>query len=1046
MASHDAGKPVFPGAQTRGVSPFDTVTLGLYRADATGRLLAVNPGFVRLSGYPDRETVLGVAIERLFPDHSPAHPWFARGASRGMPGLRLQRRDGQIVQVRNTWREIEGESGISSSIEGMLEEILAQPDSSEVSLEEKSRLERLVELRTDELRQAEERHRRLFDSVPVGLYSTTPAGVILDCNPAVVEILGCASREAVLSRNAREFFLDPGEPRKWVTALQEHGVVRNFEVQFRRGDGRVVWLNLNARALRDEAGDFVTLEGTMEDISQRKQAEAALRASEARFRTLFDSVPTGLFRVAEDGRILDANPAALRIMGFGSLEEAQQAGPRPVSVDADERERWRALLDSTGVVEGLEVRYSRHDGSVIWARVSTSVVRDQAGAMVCYEGSIEDISEDKRAEAALRESEEKFRALYESSNDAIMLLTPKGFLDCNERTLEMFGLDSVAEFRALHPADLSPLHQPNGRESHPAAADRIRSALEEGGCRFEWVHRRRSGEDFPADVLLSRIEVGNESVLQATVRDITERKKIEEAMRAAKEAADAANRAKSTFLASMSHELRTPLNAILGYSEMLKEEAVDRGLGEMVSDIDKIHAAGTHLLGLINDILDLSKIEAGKMELFVEPFEIAPMLAEVASTVTSLVTRNCNQLVVEAPAELGEMQADLTRTRQILFNLISNASKFTQDGVITLGAQRQEAFGEGETAWIVFTVRDTGIGMTGEQLERLFLPFSQADPSTTRKYGGTGLGLAITRHFCRMMGGDIAVASEPNRGSTFWVRLPVEMGRGSAPTEATPSSVAGLAARPIALVIDDDATVRELMGRFLSREGWQVVEAASGREGIARAIEVRPDVITLDVMMPGMDGWAVLGHLKSEPELASIPVVMLSIVDNRNLGFTLGASDYLTKPVSRDRLLNVVSRYRRVVPTLDVLVVDDDEAARSALRAVLEAEGFSVAEAANGRQALIEVARRPPAVILLDLIMPEMDGFAFASELRHHPGWRSIPIIVLTAKELVESERRGLDECVRTVLSKSQLSGEKLLAELRDLLAAHVKPGSLRAP
>jgi CheY-like chemotaxis protein len=246
--------------------------------------------------------------------------------------------------------------------------------------------------------------------------------------------------------------------------------------------------------------------------------------------------------------------------------------------------------------------------------------------------------------------------------------------------------------------------------------------------------------------------------------------------------------------------------------------------------------------------------------------------------------------------------------------------------------------------------------------------------------------------------------------------------------------------KPIALVIDDDAGVRELMDRFLTKEGWQVVGASSGLEGLERARVLRPDVITLDVMMPGMDGWAVLGQLKSEPELAAIPVVMLTIVDNKSLGFALGASDFLTKPVARERLLGAVGRYRRVEPSCDVLVVDDDPGARAALRGMLEAEGWSVCEAVNGRDALERVASRPPAVILLDLVMPEMDGFAFSAELRRRPGWRSIPIIVLTAKDLSGDEGTRLDEGVRKVLHKGELSGEGLLAELRDLLATHVRP------
>jgi CheY-like chemotaxis protein len=332
--------------------------------------------------------------------------------------------------------------------------------------------------------------------------------------------------------------------------------------------------------------------------------------------------------------------------------------------------------------------------------------------------------------------------------------------------------------------------------------------------------------------------------------------------------------------------------------------------------------------------------------------------------------------------------------------------------------------------------------MTEEQLERLFEAFSQADPSTTRRYGGTGLGLAISKHFCQMMGGDIAVESAPGAGSTFTVTLPVDVVDGevrAASDETAASSLATpgspLDTRPAVLVIDDDPATRDLLGRYLQAEGFQVVTAASGEEGLRLAREQRPVAITLDVLMPGVDGWSVLTTLKADPDLADIPVVVVSILDDRGIGFALGATDYLTKPIDRDRLLAILRRYRPDGPTAPILIVEDDPATRDMLRRTLEREGWSIQEAPNGRAGLEQVAARLPALVLLDLMMPEMDGFAFVDELRRNEAWRELPVIVVTAKELTDEERRRLNGRVKCVIQKGQQSRQDLLSQIRNLVA-----------
>jgi signal transduction histidine kinase/DNA-binding NarL/FixJ family response regulator len=396
--------------------------------------------------------------------------------------------------------------------------------------------------------------------------------------------------------------------------------------------------------------------------------------------------------------------------------------------------------------------------------------------------------------------------------------------------------------------------------------------------------------------------------------EITHRKQTQEELLKAKHAAEDASRAKSAFLANMSHELRTPLNAIIGYSEMLEEETRDSGKVENLQDLQKIQAAGKHLLSLINDVLDLSKIEAGKMGLHLETFDVAVMVEEMVTTLQPAIAKNGNTVRVRMADDVGIMRADATKVRQILFNLMSNACKFTEHGTISLDVSQSAMEGQ---EWIRFRVKDTGIGISAKQQEKLFQEFSQADATISRKYGGTGLGLAISYRFVQMMKGRISVDSQPGQGSTFTVYLPVQVTLDTAEAaqaEGTGAFSAGAsehkAELDTILVIDDDPVVRDLMSRFLTKLGFRVVAASNGEEGLRRAREVRPLVITLDVIMPECDGWEVLRKFKADPQLAQIPVIMVTIVDNEAMGFDLGASNYLIKPVDRDRLAVLIEKHR----------------------------------------------------------------------------------------------------------------------------------------
>ena len=415
------------------------------------------------------------------------------------------------------------------------------------------------------------------------------------------------------------------------------------------------------------------------------------------------------------------------------------------------------------------------------------------------------------------------------------------------------------------------------------------------------------------------------------------------------------------------------------------------------------------------------------MELFLEEFDVAAMAQQVADTALPLAAKNENQLRVHVPDDAGKMYSDLTKVRQTLLNLLSNACKFTQRGNVELTIQRSSG------NRVRFIVADEGIGIAPEQLPRLFEPFSQADASTARHYGGTGLGLALTRRLCRLMGGDISVESEPGKGSVFTIDLPAHVSERKSGTgaEALAQQPQQPTPRHAVLVVDDDPIARNLIQRSLEKEGFRTVAAGTGAEALRLARQLRPSAITLDVMMPGMDGWQVLGHLKADPVTCDIPVVMITVVEDRNLAFSLGATEYVTKPIDRDRLASILRRHRCASPPCLVLVVEDDSDQRRLIGTILEKEGWQVATAENGAMALQQLERRRVELIVLDLLMPEMDGFEFVAAMKQTPAWKDIPILVLTSKDITEEDRQRLNGRVQRILSKGSLEGGAFVEELK---------------
>ena len=643
-----------------------------------------------------------------------------------------------------------------------------------------------------------------------------------------------------------------------------------------------------------------------------------------------------------------------------------------------------------------------------------------------------------RTQTQTQASEKRFRGLMESAADAMVIVDQLGtIVMVNDQAVRTFGYSAaVMTGKSVHmllPERARTLHAEHLSRYFLAP---LRRAM---GAGMELLAARADGSEFPIEVSLSPLETNEGVLISSVIRDITERKRAEAELRQARDEAAAANRAKSAFLANMSHELRTPMNAIIGYSELLAEELEDEGHDEYLGDLKRIHSAGSHLLSLINDVLDLSKIEAGRMDLYLERFNLTEMLQESVATIQPLMDRNDVRFHTELSDNLGTIRADVTKLRQAIFNLLSNAAKFSANGAVTLSATRSSIEGEDR---VRISVTDTGIGIPADKIETVFEAFAQADSSTTRDFGGTGLGLPISRRFCQMMGGDISAESEPGSGSVFTIDIPakvdaLEAARASAPDHNRIGTVPDLPPQQesgsLVLIIDDDADARDLLSRTLIKESYRVAVAPDGPSGLSLAADLEPDLITLDVMMPGMDGWAVLRELKADAKLQDIPVVMITIVAEESMGYALGAHDYLNKPIDREKL---VARLGEIgIPKGSrILIVDDDEDTRNVLVRALGREGFEIAEAENGAVGLQRLSEHPPDVILLDLMMPVMDGFEFVQRLRDSDACSETPIVVMTSKSLTDSERELLSGRVRKVLQKNDHGPESVVHEIRRIM------------
>ena len=819
-----------------------------------------------------------------------------------------------------------------------------------------------------------------------------------------------------------------------------------------------------------------------------------LESAEAKYQSIFENAIEGIFQTTIDGRYLIANPMLAKIYGYPSAEFLMASVTNIANqlyVNPRRRQDFINILLSHETVSNFESEVYRQDRTKIWISENVRAVRDENNVLIGFEGTVQDISQRKRAE-------EESQLLQNLTLD---ISAANDFQTALEITLKkiceftgwVYGEAWVPETDHRQVLVCSPAWYASveGLESFRECSEKMSFPSGIGFPGRVWGHQHpewiwdisletdlhfirkypalecglQSGLAIPvsADSKVVAIMaffmispndkdqqlVGLIGAIAMQLGALMRRKRDEEALRMmneelalARDRALEANRTKSSFVANMSHELRTPLNAIIGYSEMLQEDVALLGLEDFEGDLKKIYKAGRHLLDLINDILDMTKIEAGKLKIHFDDFNLPVLVWDTCNTVKSLLTKNNNNLEIDCDPDLGDIRTDMTRLRQILLNLLSNAGKFTKSGEIKVKVTRQTL---DHTEYFCFEVSDTGIGISPENIQNLFQAFNQVDNSTTRQYGGTGLGLAISQRLCQMMGGDIMLDSELGKGSTFTVRLPVnyELAKKNLqnlqPKRSRTSKISYQRSdkfrgrQPSILVIDDDLTVHQYTQSYLGDLGVAIYSAFSGEEGINLAQDILPDAIILDIQMPTMSGWEVLKELKCQPLTSGIPIILLTINDEQHESYEVGANDYLFKPIDRDRLITTVDKYRADSQSrLSVLVVEDDINVRSMLKRMLEKENCIVAEAQDGYEALEIMLSQAPQLILLDLMMPNVDGFEFIHLLRlqQHMDATTTPIVILTAKDLSNDDYIRLSGSVQKILQKSNTTSTEILTEI----------------
>jgi PAS domain S-box-containing protein len=902
---------------------------------------------------------------------------------------------------------------------------------------------------------------------PVAIVILDKDNKVTSWNPAAEKLFGYNQSEA-LGRSVIELVTDKEQMRaEFVENVRRisRGELVHAITRRRSKQGRYLDVELFAVPVLLEQNHVGTF-AIYHDITELKRAEAAIQESERRLADIINFLPDATLVIDHEGKVIAWNRAIEEMTGVGANEmigkgNYEYAVPfygerRPILIDLvylpheEIKERYAQLQWKGETLTGEAYTPALKDGAR-YLYATASALHDVRGNVVGAIETIRDITDRKQAEAELREAAEKLRLIFENAFDGIDIyeeIPREGkriLVDCNERYCEMAGRSK----KELMSVDNTVVFQrPIVSNWEELDRESIIKGEAFSGV-FSWI--RPDGKENIIEYNAAPTKVGDRYFTVGLDRDITERKHTEEELKKARASAEQANQAKSAFLANMSHELRTPLNSIIGFTRIVRRKAEGVLPEKQTENLDKVLTSAEHLLNLINTVLDIAKIEAGRMDVLAANFRIGALIDLCANTAQPLLKPNVI-LEKQVDESLNIIYSDQDKIRQIVLNLLSNAAKFTHEGRIILAARK-----DGENLRV--SVSDTGIGISAEAIPRIFKEFQQADTSTTRQYGGTGLGLSISRNLARLLGGDLNVESELGKGSTFSLVIPIQYGARPVPSqadhepldqtggrpapiqEAIPTHEPGFAKKRI-LVIDDDPDAVYLLQENLNPQEFEVIGARNGQEGLQLARKAQPQVILLDIVMPGADGWQVLHDLKASPATSTIPVVFLTIVDRKALGLRLGAAAYLLKPLDPVEVKETLKRVigATVRPPKHVLIVDDDPDIADMLRQCLPESDFSLDSALDGVAGLQAVEAYRPDIILLDLIMPRLDGFGVIERLRANPQTRDLPIVVISAKELTAAESARLKETVAVVMKKQGFEGEKLVHEINNVLKQERPP------
>jgi len=908
---------------------------------------------------------------------------------------------------------------------------------------------------------AEEQLRLLLGAVnDYAIITLDTDGNVTTWNSGAERIKGYTAEE-IVGQHFSRFYPDEdvkaGKPGRELVEAARVGKLEDEGWRIRK-DGSRFWANVLITALRDEDGQLRGFGKVTRDITERKHSEDAIRALNEQLLQLVADRTTSNDELADEKRLVESLLQNLSDMGVGLLRSSGGTaesfndafarmtgygpgqGPVPplAKLIAPEyldqfREQLAARVAGMGDVVVLEWEIIARDGRRIPVEsISRSELIDGQQHSIAI---VLDITERKRAEQELIESQARLQAIIDTSLTAIVTMNDQGVItDWNPQAEVTFGWPRKDVLGRILVDTIIP---PEYRDAHRAGLARY-LATGEGpvlGNVLELTGLHRDGHEFPVELAISLASPpGGRPLFVGLIRDITTRTQTQEAIKSLNTELRVANLHKSEFLANMSHELRTPLNAILGFSELMLDDTSDKyDPTTRQKFLAQINASGKHLLSLINDILDLSKVEAGQMTLKLDTVLIVDVVREVLNTIEPLATKKRIRISVDVEGA-GQLLADAGKLRQMLLNLVSNAVKFTPEvGLVSIEAQRLQNA-------IEISVADTGIGIAESDIPRLFKEFQQLDAGAGRQQEGTGLGLALTKRLAELHGGDIRVMSERGKGSTFTIRLPLQPADAAhrAPVPVPPAT-ANEEARPVVLVVEDNLQAADLLLRQLDRGGFHAEIALSGTEALAKARELQPVAITLDIVLPGLDGWDVLAELKRDEATRNIPVVVVSVIDKPDLGRALGALDYFVKPVDAKALLARLRSYTfmsdAATKDIRVLVVDDEPANLEWLEGVLAPAGFSVISAHGGREGIDLAKARRPHLMLLDLMMPDVNGFDVVEALHADEATRSIPIMIITAKDLTDDDKRQLNGHVEAILSRGTTGATDLLGWLNRLMA-----------